>query len=363
MESSFISLFWIALCGVIAPLLAGLIPRRLVPEVVILLIAGMVIGPFGLGLAQTDDAIGILRELGLAMLFLLAGFEVELDELTGRSGRRALGTWGACFALALVAGLLRRAAGRDPRRGRHRHRALLDGAGHPAADHEGRWTARHTGGQGGDEPRRLGRARTGRGHGDPARHRRRRSGGRGDHHVRTDRARGDPAVAAAAAGHLEDVLRHPGRLGDHRADHGAVDGAAPRRAVRAGRALPAGRGARRLRRRLRPPSGDPAGRRAAGAQAQRPRLRDADPGVLRDLRDGHRRPGRGRSADGADHLRAPHRGGPRPAGVRLQPAGAGSGHGGAACSAPARAYGSVSSPPPGCRSSSRSPPPPSRPGR
>lgn len=110
MESSFVSLFWIALCGVIAPLVAGLIPRRLVPEVVILLIAGMIVGPFGLGLAQTDDAIGLLRELGLAMLFLLAGFEIELDELTGRSGRRALGTWGACFALALVlvffAGLL-----------------------------------------------------------------------------------------------------------------------------------------------------------------------------------------------------------------------------------------------------------------
>ncbi len=102
MESSFISLFWIALCGVIAPLMAGMIPRKLVPEVVILLIAGMFIGPFGLGLAQTDDAIGLLRELGLAMLFLLAGFEVELDELTGRSGRRALGTWGVCFALALV---------------------------------------------------------------------------------------------------------------------------------------------------------------------------------------------------------------------------------------------------------------------
>jgi Kef-type K+ transport system membrane component KefB len=101
-ESSFVSLFWIALCGVIAPLMAGMIPRRLVPEVVILLIAGMIVGPFGLGLAQTDDAIGLLRELGLAMLFLLAGFEIELDELTGRSGRRALGTWGACFALALV---------------------------------------------------------------------------------------------------------------------------------------------------------------------------------------------------------------------------------------------------------------------
>ena len=96
MESSFVSLLWIAICAVIAPLMAGLIPRKLVPEVVILLIAGMVIGPYGLGLARTDDAISLLRELGLAMLFLLAGFEIELDELTGRSGRRALVTWLAC---------------------------------------------------------------------------------------------------------------------------------------------------------------------------------------------------------------------------------------------------------------------------
>lgn len=102
MESSFVSLLWIALCAVIAPLIAGMIPRKLVPEVVILLIAGMVIGPYGLGLAHTDDAIGLLRELGLAMLFLLAGFEIELAELTGRSGRRALITWGLCFGLALV---------------------------------------------------------------------------------------------------------------------------------------------------------------------------------------------------------------------------------------------------------------------
>ena len=59
------------------------------PEVVILLVAGVLIGPFGLGLATTDDAIVTLRELGLGMLFLLAGYEIEISELTGRSGRRA----------------------------------------------------------------------------------------------------------------------------------------------------------------------------------------------------------------------------------------------------------------------------------
>ena len=73
------SLFWISLVAVVAPLLAGLVPRRLVPEVVILLGLGVAIGPFGAGLAGTDEAIGLLRELGLAMLFLLAGFEIELS--------------------------------------------------------------------------------------------------------------------------------------------------------------------------------------------------------------------------------------------------------------------------------------------
>lgn len=101
METSFVSLLWIAICAVLAPLVAGLVPRRLVPEVVILLVAGVLVGPYGLGLATTDDAIGMLRQLGLAMLFLLAGFEVEIDEITGRSGRRALGTWLVCFTLAL----------------------------------------------------------------------------------------------------------------------------------------------------------------------------------------------------------------------------------------------------------------------
>jgi Kef-type K+ transport system membrane component KefB len=45
------SLFWIAVCAVVAPLLAGLLPRRLIPEVVLLLALGVVIGPGVLGLA------------------------------------------------------------------------------------------------------------------------------------------------------------------------------------------------------------------------------------------------------------------------------------------------------------------------
>ncbi len=103
MPSSVTSLFWIMVCGAVAPLIAGMIPRRLVPEVVLLLIGGVVIGPFALELAAIDESISLLRELGLGMLFLLAGYELELSELTGRAGRRALGTWIVSLSLALSA--------------------------------------------------------------------------------------------------------------------------------------------------------------------------------------------------------------------------------------------------------------------
>ena len=106
MPSSLTSLFWISLCAVIAPLIAGPVPRRLVPEVA-LIIGGVLIGPFVLELAATDEAIEMLRELGLGMLFLLAGYEIEPEELTGRAGRRAMVTWIVCLALAMsVVGLI-----------------------------------------------------------------------------------------------------------------------------------------------------------------------------------------------------------------------------------------------------------------
>ena len=64
-----LSLFWIALVAVVAPLLSGLVPRRLVPEAVLLLAFGVVIGPHVLGLA-TGEAVEAFRELGLGMLFI-----------------------------------------------------------------------------------------------------------------------------------------------------------------------------------------------------------------------------------------------------------------------------------------------------
>ncbi|MBX4168584.1 cation:proton antiporter [Rhodococcus sp. DMU2021] len=95
------SLFWIAVAAVLAPLIAGAVPRRLVPEVVLLLVAGVLIGPYAFDLAEAGSEIGILRELGLGMLFLLAGYEIDPAELRGRGGRRAMLTWCVCMLLAL----------------------------------------------------------------------------------------------------------------------------------------------------------------------------------------------------------------------------------------------------------------------
>ena len=108
MPSSEASLFWIAVIAVLAPLLAGFVPRRLVPEVVLLLVLGMVVGPNVLNWAVDGSEVDLLRELGLGMLFLLAGFALYPEETIGRCGRRALVTWlfslGAAFAAVLLLG-------------------------------------------------------------------------------------------------------------------------------------------------------------------------------------------------------------------------------------------------------------------
>ncbi|RYP81613.1 cation:proton antiporter [Nocardioides guangzhouensis] len=102
MPDTVTSLFWISLVGVVAPLIAGLVPRKLLPEVVLLLGFGMLIGEYGLDLAAKDDGVTTLSQLGLAMLFLLAGFEIDPAELAGREGRRALRTWIGSLSFAFV---------------------------------------------------------------------------------------------------------------------------------------------------------------------------------------------------------------------------------------------------------------------
>ncbi len=100
MDTEFISLAVIAIVAAVVPLCANRIPNKLVPETVLLLIAGAVLGPHALGVVQVTDAVSLLSELGMAFLFLLAGYEIDPQNLTGKQGRTSVITWLVSFGIA-----------------------------------------------------------------------------------------------------------------------------------------------------------------------------------------------------------------------------------------------------------------------
>ncbi len=101
------SLLWITLVAALAPLLTARLPGKGVPEVAVLLVAGLLIGPSGLGLAATDESITLLASIGLGFLFLTGGYELDPTVLRGRRGRLAGLAWVVSVLAALaVVGLL-----------------------------------------------------------------------------------------------------------------------------------------------------------------------------------------------------------------------------------------------------------------
>ncbi|MEG0374971.1 MAG: cation:proton antiporter [Raoultibacter sp.] len=103
MPIDLISLAVIALVAALSPMIAQLIPGKPIPETVFLLIAGAVFGPFLLGFIQITDSVTLLSDLGLAFLFLLAGYEINPKHLTGSQGKRGLATWVITLGLAFLA--------------------------------------------------------------------------------------------------------------------------------------------------------------------------------------------------------------------------------------------------------------------
>ena len=102
MTVDLISLAIIALVAAACPIVAKLIPNKLVPETVFLLIAGALLGPNMAGAVVLTDSVGLLSDLGLAFLFLLAGYEINPKSLTGGQGKRGLLTWGVSIVLAFL---------------------------------------------------------------------------------------------------------------------------------------------------------------------------------------------------------------------------------------------------------------------
>lgn len=101
MASEFFSLAIISLVAFAAPVIAQVIPHKPVPETVLLLVFGAVLGPSCVGVIELSESITLLSELGLAFLFLLAGYEIEPKKLSGTEGKKGLRTWLLTFAFAV----------------------------------------------------------------------------------------------------------------------------------------------------------------------------------------------------------------------------------------------------------------------
>jgi Kef-type K+ transport system membrane component KefB len=88
-----------AAVAALAPVLVGLLPGPRIPQVVVLLVGGVLVGPEVLGWAERP-AIDLLANVGLGFLFLLAGYELDLHLFRERPGRLAVVAWLVTVALA-----------------------------------------------------------------------------------------------------------------------------------------------------------------------------------------------------------------------------------------------------------------------
>ncbi|MGY1739118.1 MULTISPECIES: cation:proton antiporter [unclassified Blastococcus] len=98
-DVSFTNLLVIAVVAAAVPLALGWAPRLRVPSVVLEIVAGVVLGPSVLGWVEVDLPVQVLALVGLAFLLLLAGLEIDLRALRGRS--LALAGAGAGYVLSL----------------------------------------------------------------------------------------------------------------------------------------------------------------------------------------------------------------------------------------------------------------------
>ena len=91
----------VAAVSLVAALAKGLFPRLPVPQVVLLLAGGILLGPHVLDAGRAGD-VQVLADVGLGFVFLLAGYELDLRLFGEDAGRRAVLAWCVSLVLALA---------------------------------------------------------------------------------------------------------------------------------------------------------------------------------------------------------------------------------------------------------------------
>jgi Kef-type K+ transport system membrane component KefB len=111
MTPAFDNLLLVMAVAFAAPLVLGLFPRLQLPSVVVEIVAGIVIGPSVLGLAEVDQAVQVVALIGLAFVLFLAGLEIEFEKLRGPLLRLTAIGFVLSFAIALGVSLALSAGG------------------------------------------------------------------------------------------------------------------------------------------------------------------------------------------------------------------------------------------------------------
>jgi Kef-type K+ transport system membrane component KefB len=98
------TLLAVSIVAAVAPILTAALRRPRIPQVVVLIFCGILIGPHAAGLADTTS-IQLLSNVGLGFLFLLAGYELDPRMLFEHAGRLGMLGWAisAGISVAVVA--------------------------------------------------------------------------------------------------------------------------------------------------------------------------------------------------------------------------------------------------------------------
>lgn len=86
------SLLIVLIVAALTPLVAAALPGPRVPQVVFFIIGGVIIGPHVLNLANAAN-VQLVSNVGLGFLFLLAGYELDVELFRQRPGRLAMVSW------------------------------------------------------------------------------------------------------------------------------------------------------------------------------------------------------------------------------------------------------------------------------
>ena len=101
-EIDFGNLLVVMIVAAVIPIILGFFPKLLIPDAVLEIVAGIIIGPAVLNWVQTDDAINVLAKLGVVFLLFLAGLELDFRVLRGKPLRYGLVSFVASLVIGIV---------------------------------------------------------------------------------------------------------------------------------------------------------------------------------------------------------------------------------------------------------------------